>query len=186
MRTLILVFGLIGATFGAVEVAVPVAADVAGVKGATGLLLGVWGVGSLAGGIVLARTAPPSDPVRRLALMLAALAAGHLTLVLASGPIVLAGLLLIAGLAIAPSIATAYGLVEGIAPRGTVTEAYTWLATGISSGLALGAALAGYLSENVADDAGFVAAAAACAGAAAVGGLRRRTLLPAAAGPAAA
>jgi predicted MFS family arabinose efflux permease len=181
VRTLMLVFALVGATFGAVEVGVPVAAEAAGSKGLAGLLLGVWGTGSLIGGIVLAHTAPPADPPRRLAIMLAALAAGHLTLVAASGTLMLAALLLVAGLAIAPSVATTFGLVEGVAPRGTVTEAYTWLATGISAGLALGAALAGYLSEHVAENAGFVAAAAACAGAAAVGALRRRTLVPSAA-----
>ena len=43
VRTLMLVFALLGATFGSVEVAVPVAAEAAGHAGAAGLLLGVWG-----------------------------------------------------------------------------------------------------------------------------------------------
>ena len=38
-------------------------------------------------------------------------------------------------------------MVEALAPAGTVTEAYTWLSTGIAAGLAAGAALSGALAE---------------------------------------
>ncbi len=55
VRTLMLVFALLGATFGSVEIAVPVAAEAAGHAGAAGLLLGVWGLGSLIGGLLSAR-----------------------------------------------------------------------------------------------------------------------------------
>jgi MFS family permease len=178
VRTLMLVFALIGATFGAVEVAVSVAAEEAGVTGSTGLLLGIWGLGSLVGGLIAARAGAPADPARRLGLLLAALAAGHLTLVAAGAPLVLAGLLFVAGLAIAPAMACAYGMVDGLAPPGTVTEAYTWLGTGIAAGLAAGAALAGVLAEGSGAGAAFTAAAAACACASLAGGLRRGTLAP--------
>jgi MFS family permease len=181
VRTLMLVFFLLGATFGAVEVAVPVAAEAAGRAGAAGLLLGLWGLGSLLGGLAAARAGAPSDPVRRLTALLAALAGGHLLLVFTTGPTLLAGLLLIAGLALSPAIAAAYGLVDGLSPPGTVTEAYSWLATGIAAGLAAGAALAGALAESQGSGAAFAAAGAACAGAAVMGALRRRTLTPAAA-----
>jgi predicted MFS family arabinose efflux permease len=178
VRTLMLVFGLIGATFGAVEVAVPAAAEAAGAAGATGLLLGLWGLGSLLGGLATARRGAPADPVRRLVLLLAALAGGHLTLVAAGSAPALAALLLVAGVAIAPAISTAYSLVGGVAPRGAVTEAYTWLATGIAGGVAAGAALAGVLAEADGAGATFALAAATCAGAAVLGALRRGTLAP--------
>ena len=55
VRTLMLVFALLGATFGSIEIAVPVAAEAAGHAGAAGLLLGVWGLGSLIGGLLAAR-----------------------------------------------------------------------------------------------------------------------------------
>ena len=184
VQTLMLVFFLIGATFGAVEVAVPAAAEEDGVPGAAGLILGFWGLGSLLGGIAAARAGAPADPVRRLVILLAVLAAGHLLPVLATGPELLTALLVVAGLAIAPAIACAYGLVDGLAPAGTVTEAYTWLSTGIAAGLALGAGVAGALAEHSGSGAAFAAAGAACAGAAVAGALRRRTLAPGYPGPA--
>ena len=176
VRTLMLVFFLLGATFGSIEIAVPVAAEAVGRAGAAGPLLGIWGLGSLLGGLIAARAGAAADPVRRLSLLLAALAAGHLLLMLTTGLVLLAGLLLVAGLALSPAIAAAYGMVDGLAPPGTVTEAYTWLSTGIAAGLALGAALSGALAESQDAGAAFAAAAVACAAAAAAGVLRRATL----------
>jgi MFS family permease len=181
VRTLMVVFLLLGATFGSVEVAVPVASEAAGVAGSTGLLLGIWGLGSLLGGLLYARSGAPTDPARRLSLVLAALAAGHLLLAIPAGPLVLAGLLLVAGLGISPAIAGAYTMVDGVAPSGTVTEAYTWLTTGIAAGLAAGAALTGALAEAEGAGAAFAIAGAACAAAAVAGSLGRATLAPRAA-----
>jgi predicted MFS family arabinose efflux permease len=176
VRTLMLVFLLLGATFGSVEVAVPVAAEAAGRPGASGVLLGVWGLGSLLGGLAAARAGAAADPARRLAALLAALAAGHLLLTLTTEPLPLAGLLLAAGLALSPAMAVAFAMVEGLAPPGTVTEAYTWLSTGIAAGLALGAVASGALAEAHGAGSAFAAAGAACALAAVAGALRRSTL----------
>jgi MFS family permease len=177
VRTLMVVFALLGATFGSIEIAVPVAAEAAGHAGAAGLLLGVWGLGSLLGGLAAARAGAAHDPVARLTALLAVLAGGHLLLTIPLGPLPLAALLLAAGLALSPAIAAAYAMVEGLAPPGTVTEAYTWLSTGIAAGLAAGAALSGALAQAHGAGAAFAAAGAACAAGAAYGALRRRSLL---------
>ena len=177
VRTLMLVFALLGVTFGSIEIAVPVAAEAAGHRGAAGLLLGVWGLGSLLGGLAAARAGAARDPVKRLTGLLAALAGGHLLLTIPLGSLPLAALLLLAGLALSPAIAAAYAMVEQLAPAGTVTEAYTWLTTGIAAGLAAGAAVSGALAQAHGAGAAFAAAATACAAGAAYGMLRRRTLL---------
>ncbi|MEA2311834.1 MAG: hypothetical protein QOE28_1802, partial [Solirubrobacteraceae bacterium] len=178
VRTLVLVFFMLGATFGSVEVAVPAAATAAHHPGATGLLLGIWGLGSLLGGLAAARAGAPADGVRRLVVLLAALGAGHLLLSLTTAPLPLAALLLLAGVAVSPSIAAAYALVEDLAPPGAVTEAYTWLSTGIAGGLAAGSALSGALAEHTGAGAAFAAAGCACTLAAVAGTLRRATLRP--------
>jgi MFS family permease len=169
VRMLVLVFALVGTAFGAVEVAVPASAD----AGVAGVLLALWGAGSLAGGLIAARAAAPADGARRLRRLLVALAAGHLVLVAAAGPVALAALLPLAGLAIAPTFACTFGLMEELAPHGTLTEAYTWLSTGITSGIALGAALAGALAEHQGPSAGFAFAAAAAAAGAALAAISR-------------
>jgi len=176
VRTLAVVFMLLGATCGAIEVGVPVATEAAGHPGAAGLLLGIWGAGSLLGGLAAARAGAARAPVRRLTALLAALAAGHLLLTLTTAPAVLAALLLIAGLALSPAMAVAYALVEGLAPKGAVTEAYTWLSTGIAAGLAVGAVSAGALAEAHGAGPAFALAGAVCAAAALVGALTRGTL----------
>ena len=50
VRVLFAVFALIGLSIGAVEVAVPATLDAMGHRDLTGLLLGLWGVGSMLGG----------------------------------------------------------------------------------------------------------------------------------------
>jgi MFS family permease len=169
VRALLLVFALVGTTFGAVEVAVPAAAG----AGAAGFLLALWGAGSLTGGLLAARAAAPADGARRLRRLLVALAAGHLLLVPAAGPVALALLLPAAGLAIAPTFACTFALVEEVAPPGTLTEAYTWLSTGVGAGVAGGAALAGTLAESSGPAAAFAFAGAAAAAGAALAAVSR-------------
>jgi len=176
VRTLVLVFLLLGATCGSVEVGVPVASEAAGHPGTVGLLLGIWGVGSLLGGLIAARAGAARNPAGRLITLLAAVACGHLLLTLTTDPGALAVLLLLAGLALSPAMAAAYALIERLAPPGMVTEAYTWLNTGIAGGLALGAVLSGTLAEAHGAGTAFALAGAACAAAALLGILARRTL----------
>ena len=179
VRTLAVVFVLIGVAFGAVEVAVPAAAYGAGHPDAAGWLLGIWGLGSLIGGLVAAHGRPPADRVRRLCLYLVLLAAGHALLALPLGLLALAPLLLLAGGAIAPAFGLAYGLVDSAASEGTVTEAFTWLTTGIAAGLAAGSGLAGVLAEGPGAGAGFLLAGFGAACAAVFAGVRRGTIIPA-------
>jgi MFS family permease len=180
VRTLAVVYVLVGLAFGAVEVGVPASADAAGHAHAAGLLLGVWGLGSLLGGLAAAHANPPADRVRRLCILLALLTAGHALLAVPAGLLGLAALLFLAGAAIAPAFGIANALVDGVAPAGAVTEAFTWLSTGIALGLALGSALGGALADSSAG-AAFALAGVAC-GAAALYASSRRDALRTAAG----
>jgi MFS family permease len=177
MRTLVLVLVAAGVLFGAVEVAVAAAAEALGSSAAAGPLLGLWGLGSLAGGVVATRRGGGARSATGLAQVLALLAAGHVALIAATGSLALLGAtLLLAGAAIAPTCASAYAMVEDVTPEGTITEAFAWLATALAVGAAAGAAGGG----AVADSAGPAAACAlaGCAGtfAVLVTLLRSRTL----------
>jgi MFS family permease len=149
MRTLVGVLIAVGIVFGAVEVAVTAAADALGSTAAAGPLLALWGAGSLAGGMLAVRFGGGLQGSAGLALVLAALAAGHLLLVPAAGSVLaMAVVLLAAGAAIAPTYAIAYALAGDAAPDGTVTEAFAWLATAIAIGASLGAAAGGVLADH--------------------------------------
>jgi MFS family permease len=148
VRVLIAVFFLSGIALGAVEVGVPAALEAMGERHLTGLLFGLWGLGSMVAGFAVGRLGPGGDPPRRLALLLVAWGAAHASIGLAGSPAVLGLLLLAAGLSIAPTFVSANGMLDRLAPRGTLTEAFTWLGTGLTAGLALGSAAGGALAES--------------------------------------
>ena len=74
---------------------------------------------------------------------------GLLPLLLATSTWSMAVLMAIAGLALAPSAAAGYLVVDHVAPPGTVTEATTWVMTANVAGGALGAALGGIVVQDV-------------------------------------
>jgi MFS family permease len=165
VRTLVIALVAVGALFGAVEVAVTAAAANLGRTAAAGPLLGLWGGGSLVGGLLAARLGRGAPSTRRLSLLLVALTAGHLLLIPAAGGLVALGAaLLVAGAAIAPTYAAVYAMVEDAAPAGTATEAFAWLGTAVAIGASAGAACAGTLV----DGAGSVAALVLACGAGAL------------------
>jgi predicted MFS family arabinose efflux permease len=182
MRTLVVVLVAVGALFGAVEVAIAAAADGLGTAAAAGPLLGVWGAGSLVGGVLAVRLGGGAHGAAGLSLVLGALTAGHLLLVPAAGSVLaMAAVLLVAGAAIAPTYATVYAMVDEAAPTGTATEAFAWLATAVAIGASSGAAIAGALADGAGPAAGFALAGGAGAVALLATVLRSRTLAGAAA-----
>ncbi len=165
MRTLVLILLGTGAAFGATDVGVTAASKALGNTTAAGPLLGLWGLGSLLGGIAATRLGGSARRASGLTLLLVALAAAHGALTLTTGSAIAIGaVILLAGATIAPTVASIYAMVDKAAPPGTRTEAFSWLLTASSTGAAIGAAVAGELAQNAGAPAAF-----ACAGAA--GGL---------------
>ena len=159
MQTLVIVLVGVGALFGAAEVGVAAAAERLGTPGIAGPLLGLWGVGSLLGGLVATRLGGGARGAGGLAVLLGALCAGHLALAAASvSAVALAAGLLLAGSAIAPAYATIYAMVDRAAPAGTATEAFAWLATAVAIGASIGAAGAGAAADHAGPAAAFVLA----------------------------
>jgi MFS family permease len=147
VRVLVAVFALCGLGIGAIEVAVPAILESLGERDLTGVLLALWGVGSMLAGIVAGRMGAASDPPRRLATMLVFWGVTHMAVGLAGAPLTLGLALLIAGAAIAPTLVVGNGMLDWLSPAGTLTEAFTWTTTGLGSGIALGSSLAGALVE---------------------------------------
>jgi predicted MFS family arabinose efflux permease len=176
MRTLVALLVAVGVLFGAAEVAVAAAAETLGSAAAAGPLLGMWGLGSLAGGVLAVRLGGGRGAIG-LTVMLGALAAGHLALAAAAGSIVALGaVLLVAGAAIAPTYSIVYAMVDEAAPAGTVTEAFAWLGTAVAIGASAGAASAGVVADHAGPAAAFVLAGGAGALALLTAALRGRTL----------
>jgi MFS family permease len=179
MRTLVIAMLPVGFAFGAVEVALPAFAYSEGDKSLAGVLIAIWSLGSATGGLIYG-----ARPRRRLSLTRMHLWAAALlplvfaALALASSPAVMALLLIPAGLPIAPLIATRNELAGTVAPPGSETEAYTWPLTALVSGIAVGAAVSGALSDGPGWQAAVLAAAAMAAVGALIAATRRETLEP--------
>ncbi|MGO9901835.1 MAG: MFS transporter [Solirubrobacteraceae bacterium] len=149
MRTLVLILFATGAVFGATEVGVTSATHALGSTATTGLLLGIWGLGSLLGGIVTTRLGGGARSARGLVLLLGALALVHGALMLATGSVVEIGAtILLAGATVAPTLSSIYMLVDSAAPAGTQTEAFSWLVTASLTGSAIGACVGGALARS--------------------------------------
>jgi MFS family permease len=177
IRTLGLILICVGAVFGAVDVGVLDTAKALGSAAAAGPLLGLWGVGSLLGGIAATRLGGGARRARGLVALLGALTLGHAALAAATGSVLAIGaVLLIAGASIAPTLATIYAMVDKAAPTGTLTEAFAWLLTAASTGAAAGAASAGAVAQTADPIAVFALAGAAGALAVLVAALRSRIL----------
>ncbi len=168
IRLTFLVFLSLGVTVGGVEVGVPAALEEMGSRGLTGSVLGLWGLGSVLGGLAISRAGVAADPVRRLGLLVATWGGLHGVVALAGSPWVLALGMLLAGATIAPTFTVFNGLLDHIAPPGALTEAFTWTATGMTLGVAVGGGVAGHLADTAGPAAALALGASGLLGAVAV------------------
>lgn len=151
-----------GAVFGATEVGVTAASKALGSTAAAGPLLGLWGLGSLFGGIAATRLGGGARRAGGVILLLTALAFAHGSLVFATGSVLaIAAVILLAGATIAPTAASVYAMVDRFASAGAHTEAFSWVETAGATGAALGAAVAGPLVQSAGATAAFAFGGAA-------------------------
>ena len=134
--------------FGALEVAVPAFAGAIGSPGLSGVLLALWSLGSVAGGLWFGARVVSASLPRQYRWLLLGVTIGLAPLAAASDPWVLGALLFLGGTAIAPTLTVQNSLVGAIAPAHATTEAFTWLSTMATGASAVGAALGGALIES--------------------------------------
>src|SRR5215218_2294048 len=134
--------------FGALEVAIPAFADASGSPGMSGVLLAVWSLGSVAGGLWFGARVVSASLPRQYRWGLLGVTIGLAPLATVSSPLVLGALLFLGGTAIAPTLTVQSSLVGSIAPAHATTEAFTWLSTIAFGASAVGAAVGGALIEG--------------------------------------
>jgi MFS family permease len=176
MRTLCAVLGAFGLAVGIVQVAVPAFADERGSAALGGVLLAALSAGSLIGGVAYGARPWPGSPAGRLAVLVFLLGSGFALLAVAEGPWLLAALLVLAGLVLAPATVVGSTLLDSVAPRGTVTEAFAVMVMAIVAGTASGNALGGALVEGASYDTAVLTAGAIAALGALTALAARRTL----------
>jgi predicted MFS family arabinose efflux permease len=136
-------FLFIGMALGSITVAAVSYADDHGGDAVYGWLMAALGLGALVGGSVYGAREWSGAPERRLRVLVALLAVCYLPLPLMPGAVGMTALTALAGVFLAPCIACAFLIVDRHAPRGTVTEAFSWLVTTFTVGASVGTGLAG-------------------------------------------
>ncbi len=158
---LVLVVLTFSTAFGLLEIGVTAYATERGHAALAGVLLGLMSVGSALGGIVYGGRSWPFPLPRQFAAMLALMAAGLAWLSLNWEPWLFAGWSLLAGVVMAPALIVQSMLVARTAPPQYSTEAFTWSASALLSGVGIGFVAGGAILEVSRSGAAFAAAAAA-------------------------
>lgn len=156
MPPLLAVCLAMGAVFGSTEVVTLAFADALGHRSAAGAVLALQAAGSCAAGLLYgaagrAAARLPWCVAAMTALLTLPLLAAALT---GSLPLV-AGALLIAGMATAPTMVTTMTLVQQRTPEGRLNEGMTLAVTGLLGGIACGSALGGWTVQHMSATAGY-------------------------------
>ena len=121
-----------------------------------GLVLAVFSIGSLGGGLSFGHI--PIGPwamARRMGIV----AAGLCLTMFSLNVWWLGGTLLLAGIGIAPALAVLFAITSASVKFSDTAEAYGWVGTGQLIGAAAGSAIAGFLIDGVGPQGAYVAAA---------------------------
>ena len=158
----------LGMLFGSAEVIVVAFCTEEGNRGAAGGVIAIWATGSLIAGIVVGALPQPPEPLHRMRASLLALALLFAPLSLLSGiPLIAVGMFL-TGFMISPTLIATVNLIEQNVPPSRLTEALTWITTGLAVGVAPGSAVAGWVIDRQGASAGFLVPLAAGLAASAV------------------
>ena len=138
-----LMFGL-----GCLEVGVPAFADRLGSPSMSGVLIAVWSLGSVIGGLWFGARHPQLALSKQYRWALFAVVVGMLPLVLADNLLVLGAMLFLGGTTLAPTLTVQNSLVSVLVPSGAATEAFTWMTTVAYGASAIGAGVTGVVVES--------------------------------------
>jgi MFS family permease len=138
-------------------------------RAAVGLLVAIWGVGSILGGLAYGAIGWRAPPERRAPLLLGGLAVLLALLATAPGLGVLAVLMLALGLPLSPWLGTLNEAAQRLADPARTAEAFTWIYSLIALGVAAGNALAGPLIEHAGTRTAFLAGGVAAGAGALIG-----------------
>jgi MFS family permease len=147
----------LGMIFGGMEVNIVAFAKEAGVLPYAGLILIAWSFGSLLAGAITGAITWHASPARRFRVGATLLALSLLPLPFITHPVGVAMLLILSGMAIAPTLIASVGVTQSAVDQSRLTEALAWSSTGLAGGVAIGAAVVGHVIDGWGAQAGFVA-----------------------------
>ncbi|WP_079169428.1 MULTISPECIES: MFS transporter [unclassified Streptomyces] len=144
---LMICYAGMGFQFGAVDVVMIAFAREQGSPGLAGLFLSLLAVGSLIAGAVYGVADWRLSQARLLCVTTGLLTVGVIPLAFVHSSLVMCFLAVVAGVAISPALIAGSTLMESLAPKGSLSEAFSWLTSCGALGIASGTAVGGQLAE---------------------------------------
>ncbi|MGH8861733.1 MAG: MFS transporter [Jatrophihabitantaceae bacterium] len=136
-----------GMIFASAEVTVVAFCGQHGHRSLSGVVLACFAFGSATAGFVYGSRHWHTDLLTRFRLQATVFALLPVLFLAAVNIGVLAGCAVVVGAGIAPTLITAFALIERIVPSPSLTEGLAWLVTGLSVGYGLGAAMVGSIAD---------------------------------------
>lgn len=136
-----------GMIFASAEVTIVAFAGQHGQRSLSGAVLACLALGSATAGFAYGARHWRRDLLDRFRLQAVIFALLPLLFLAAVNVGVLAAIALVVGAGIAPTLITAFGLVERLVPGASLTEGLAWVITGLSVGYGAGAALVGGIAD---------------------------------------
>ncbi len=172
------VYLMLGAMFVSIDLSTVAFAQHFGHKPLAGFILGTYAFGSATGGLWYGSRQWRTTGEKRFALTLTLTVLGVATFWAQPNLITLTCGIYLCGLTIAPTLIAGFSLLEAQARPGRRTEAMSWLSSGISVGVALGASVVGFVIDAHGPRFGYAFAALCGAASAAICLLGLRRLRP--------
>jgi predicted MFS family arabinose efflux permease len=152
-----------GVVVGAAEVGLPALALHVGSRASAGVLLALFSIGSMIGGLLYGARSWRQTVAARYVAVLLALELAMAPLVVVHSLLAAVPLSALAGLGVAPMLSCQFSLMALLAPADATTEAFSWHRAATVGGIAAGSALGGALVDVAGVGAAF---ALGCTGAA--------------------
>lgn len=145
-----------GAMFGATDVAVVAFTEASGVPAMSGVLLGMFALGSLIAALLYGARSWGTPLWKLFGMGILALAMGTSSFLLATNLWLLALAMVITGLTIAPTMTNVNMLIARAVPSTQLTEGLTWMSTAMNVGVSVGSMLGGVVVDDYAVYGGFL------------------------------
>ena len=176
LKVLFVVAAGVGVVLGTFQICLVAFADELDQRPMTGVLIAALAVGSMISGIGWGCVHWRLPLRHRLAGVLVLLTVLSAPLMLVRDVWLMVPFVVLAGIAVSPSLISAFTLAERLVPRAAVTEAFTWIGTALALGVAVGASVSGKVVDVSGANAALSVATVAAAIAAVVVALTQRAL----------
>ncbi|MCX4526284.1 MULTISPECIES: MFS transporter [unclassified Streptomyces] len=145
---LMIAYAGMGFQFGAVDVTMIAFAQERDTPGLAGVFISLIAVGSLIAGLVYGSANWRLSQARLLSVTTGVLTLGVVPLAFVGSPLLMCFLAVVAGIAISPALIAGSTLLESLAPKSALSEAFSWLTSFGALGIASGTAVGGRLAET--------------------------------------